>query len=105
MKYKDCEIKIEEEQYDHTSYGIYHSRNVPNCWTTTETRETFIVNGPGFRNRNFSSIENAKKAINVRQRKIDTDFKRFRKDISEAKKKIKIQENKINSLEKWMRGE
>ena len=95
MKYKDCTIKREmERSITWSRYGSYR-----------EHIKHYVVNGPGFRNRKFDNLREAKMAINIIQRKIDSDFAYMKRDISTDKKLIKVLQASINKKEKYMRGE
>jgi len=80
MKYKDCFIRT--NPYD----------------------KDYVVTGDGFNAYSFNSLKEAKCAINIRQRKIDTDFKFIKSEIKDLKKRIKLAQDLINKKEKWMLG-
>lgn len=103
MKYKDYKITKKQESYQVTKgYQLYYDKD--DLYQVTEYRDIYLVNGPGFRNRKFYKLDEAKRAINVRQRKIDTSFSDLKRDIREAKKKIKSLELQIKRKERWMAG-
>jgi len=103
MKYKDCEISKHKESYQHIVKQIYDKMGEGTY--SMRSRAFYLVTGTGFRKRRFDSLKEAKRAVNVRQRKIDTDFKILKRDIRDMKAKIKLIENSIKLKYAWMIGD